>query len=216
MSLVLHGYWRSSCSWRVRIALAHKGIAVEHHPVNLLQGEHREDSFRALTPATRVPVLEDRGSDPVLRLSESMAILEWLEQRWPKPPLLPEEPSARARVRQVALHVASAIQPLQNVGLLAQLREVGVDARAFAAARIAEGLTRLEAMLTDHEGPFACGPAPTFADVCLVPQLYNARRFDVALDCFPRLLAAEAACERLPAFVKAHPDQQPDRPRTAS
>ncbi len=211
MDLVLHGYWRSSPSWRVRIALAWKSLAYRQAPVNLLAGEHRSAEHRRLNPQARIPVLEADGAV----LVQGPAILEWLEEVAPSPPLLPADPLGRQRVRAMAAVVACDIAPLQNLGAGEQLERLGVDAagvQAWRAHFIADGLGALEAMTAEHGGAFLHGDALTLADLHLVPQLFGARRFGVALDAFPRLSAVEARCAALPAFQAAAPERQPDAP----
>ena len=211
MDLVLHGYWRSSPSWRVRIALAWKGLPYRHAPVNLLAGEHRAPAHLRLNPQGRIPVLEVDGAVMV----QGPAILEWLEEAAPSPPLLPSEPLSRQRVRAMAAVVACDIAPLQNLGAGEQLERLGVDAAGVASWRahfIAGGLRTLEGMAAEHGGAFLHGDALSLADLHLVPQLYGARRFGVDLAPYPRLLAAEARCAALPAFQAAAPERQPDAP----
>lgn len=206
----LHGYYRSASSWRVRIALALKGFEVYQVAHHLRRGEQRAPEFLSLNPQGLVPVLElSNGA----ALTQSLAIVEWLDEVWPEPALLPVDPLLRARVRAFALILAADTHPVQNLGVLNRLRNMGhsEDAvQAWAAAANASGLEACEAMLTNDPAPFCFGPAPTLADICLVPQLGNARRFGVDMTRFPRLLAAEAACKALPAFVNASPPSQPD------
>ncbi len=209
MDLVLHGYWRSSPSWRVRIALAWKGLAYRQAPVNLLKGEHRSAEHRRLNPQARVPVLEAGGDV----LMQGPAILEWLEEVAPAPPLLPADPLGRQRVRAMCAVVACDVAPLQNLGAGEELERLGVDAdgvRAWRAHFIADGLAALESMAGEHGGAFLHGDALSLADLHLVPQLFGARRFGVELAPFPRLLAVEARCATLPAFQAAAPERQPD------
>jgi maleylpyruvate isomerase len=218
----LYTYWRSSSAWRVRIALAWKGVPFESVPVNLLPGkdEQRQPSFRAKNPLGQVPVLEldarpDDAGEP-RRISQSLAILEYLEEAYPQPPLLPPDPWLRARARQLAHVVASGIQPLQNVAVLQAVKTLGGDEQAWARTAIAGGLAALEAEAARPQaggsGRFLIGDAPSFADVCLVPQLYNARRFGVDVTPFPTLLRVESTCSTLPAFAGAIPELQPDAP----
>jgi maleylpyruvate isomerase len=210
--VILHGYYRSSAAWRVRIALALKGIAVTHAFRHLRRGEQTAPEYLQLHPQGLVPalVLED-GSV----LTQSLAILEYLEETQPEPPLLPRDPVARARVRAFALAIAAEIHAVQNLRVLNRIRTLGhgqEGANAWAHDTIAEGLAACEAMLRteDGAGPFCFGDAPGLADLCLVPQLYNARRFAVDCTGMPRLLAAEAACLALPAFAETAPERQPD------
>jgi maleylpyruvate isomerase len=205
----LFGYWRSSATWRVRCALQLKGLAYEVVPVHLVRdgGEQRGDAHRARNPMAQVPVLElDDGA----LLTQSVAILEYLDEVHPSPPLLPADPVGRAHTRALVEVVNSGIQPLQNLSVLAAVRALGGDADAWAAQAIATGLRALEALAAPRAGRFLVGDAPTLADCVLVPQLYNARRFGVSLDEVPTLRRAEASAEALPAFQAAHPSVQPD------
>ncbi len=208
--LKLHGYFRSAAAYRVRIALNLKGVAAEHISQHLRRGEQRDPSYLALNPQGLVPtlVLDDGRA-----LTQSLAIIEWLDETHPEPPLLPADPFARARVRAVALALAADTHPLQNLRVLQRLREMlpgEKAATAWAASVNAEGLTACEAMVAAEPGPFCFGPAPTLADICLVPQLGNARRFGVDVSPFRRLLEAEAAAKALPAFAEAEPERQSD------
>lgn len=207
----LHGYFRSSAAWRVRIALNLKGIPVEHAFHHLRHGGQRAPDYLRLNPQGLVPSLD---TDDGRVLTQSLAICEWLEETHPQPPLLPEDAPTRAAVRAFALAIACDIHPVQNLRVLARLRALGLPEDAvtgWAREVIADGLAACHAVLTPDDGPFCFGAAPTLADLCLVPQLFNARRFSVDLDGLPRLLAAEAACATLPAFGRAVPDQQDDR-----
>ncbi len=206
----LHGYFRSAASWRVRIALNLKGVKVVHVPHHLRRGEHRNLEYLALNPQGLVPALElDNGTV----LTQSLAIIEWLEESVPQPPLLPADVVARAHVRAFALALAADTHPLQNIGVLARLRAIGrpeEEVQAWAADVNAAGLQACEALLGTSGGPFCFGDTPTLADVCLVPQLGNARRFGVEVIRFPRLLQCEAACVTLPVFAEAAPSRQSD------
>jgi maleylpyruvate isomerase len=219
VNLRLYSYWRSSSSWRVRIALALKGLEYQYVAVDLAGGAQWSEAHRARNPTHQVPVLEVEASGrPLRRLVQSMAIIEWLDEVQPSPPLLPPTADGRARVRALAEHVNSGIQPMQNAIVLKLLREKvpGWD-RPWARGAIAGGLAALELAVGDGgAGRFCHGDAPGLADCYLVPQLYNARRFDVDLAGFSLLLAIEAACAPLPAFQAAHPDRQPDAPATAT
>lgn len=214
MTLRLYSYWRSSSSWRVRIGLGLKGLAHEIAPVNLGTGEQWSDAHRARSPLGQVPVLEIEEDGRMLRIVQSMAILEWLEERYPDPPLLPRDLAGRARVRSIAEHVNSGIQPLQNAVVLRTLREkeAGWD-REWARTFIGRGLEGLERAVGDGgAGRFCHGDAPGLADCYVVPQLYNGRRYGVDLASFPTLRRIEEACAALAAFREAHPDAQPDAP----
>ena len=206
----LHGYFRSSAAWRVRIALNLKGVAVEHAFHHLRHGGQRAPDYLRLNPQGLVPALEtDDGSV----LTQSLAICEWLEETHPEPPLLPGEALERARIRAFALAIACDIHPVQNLKVLARLRSLSLpetEVTGWARWVNQEGLEACEALLAERPGPFCFGAAPTLADVCLVPQLGNARRFGCDLSRLPRLVAAEAACNALPAFAQAAPDRQAD------
>lgn len=217
MNLRLHSYWRSSCSWRVRIGLGLKGLAYQYGPVNLLAREQDLPPHRARSPFGHVPVLEIEEEGRTLVLVESMAILEYLDERFRDPPLLPADLEGRARVRALAEHVNSAIQPLQNASVRRYLhgRGPGLDGE-FALHFIQVGLASLEAALQDGKaGRFCHGDGPGLADCYLVPQLYAARRFEVDLEPYPTLLRIEKACSALDAFRAAHPSRQPDAPAEA-
>lgn len=208
----MFGYWRSSSTYRVRIALNLKGIACQTVPVNLLAREQTGPDFAALNPAQGVPVLElDDGTV----LTQSMAILEWLEETHPEPALLPVDPVQRALVRAAALVVASEIHPANNLRILDRLKALGHGPEAttaWMAHWMQQGFAALEVMMTGKT-TFGFGERPGLADVCLVPQLYNARRWKLDLSPFPRLTAIEAACLELPAFQAAVPEAQPDAPK---
>ena len=208
--MILHGYWRSGTSYRTRIALELKGLAYEQRGVDLRQGEQRSAAYLALNPQGLVPALEVDGAV----LTQSPAILEWLEEAHPAPPLLPSDPLDRAAVRAMAALVGCDIHPLNNLRVGKALRETFGAAQAavdaWAARWIVPGFTALEALVARHGQGWCFGAAPTLADCYLVPQIYSARRFNVPLDAFPRLLAIEAAAAVHPAFVAAHPDAQPD------
>ncbi len=215
----LYGYWRSSCSWRVRAALELKGIEYENLPVNLIKdgGEQHTDSYVAKNPMQQVPVLEFERDGKPIRLAQSLAILEYLEREHPEPALIPTEPLAAARVRQFAENINAGIQPLQNLNFMQRLGKAApqLDVRGFSRGYIERGLAALEAAVNaaGASGQYLVGDTVTVADVCLVPQLYNARRFEIELQQFPTLLNVETHCNALPAFERAHPDQQPDAPR---
>jgi maleylpyruvate isomerase len=206
----LHGYFRSSASYRVRIALNLKGLQVEHLPHHLRKGEQCAPAYLALNPQGFVPTLED---DAGAVLTQSLAIIEWLEETHPEPPLLPKDSLRRVKVRAFALALACDTHPIQNLKVLARLREVGLpeeQVTAWAAWANREGLTACEQLVVREPGPFCFGAEPSMADLCLVPQLANARRFGVDVAAFPRLLAAEAAAKALSAFADAAPERQSD------
>lgn len=211
--LVLHGYWRSSASYRLRIALALKGLAYEQVAHDLRTGAQRSPDYLAIAPHGLVPALEADGTV----LIESPAILEWIEARWPEPPLLPGDPAEAAKVRAIAALIACDIHPINNLRVLNYLRrELGAgddQVRAWIAHWIAYGFAPLEQLIAQGQGPFAWGAAPTLADCHLVPQVYNAERFGVDLAPYPRIRAAVDAARALPAFKEAHPDRQADADR---
>lgn len=208
--MILHGYWRSGTSYRTRIALNLKGLTYEQRGVDLRQGVQRSEAWLRLNPQGLVPALEIEGAV----LTQSPAILEWLEETHPAPPLLPSDPIGRAHVRAMAALIGCDIHPLNNLRVGKALREgFGADQAAidgWAARWIAPGFEALEALVARHGRGWCCGDSPTLADCYLIPQIYSARRFNVPLDAFPRLLAIEAAAEDHPAFQSAHPDRQPD------
>jgi maleylpyruvate isomerase len=213
MTIKLYSFWRSTCSWRVRIALAHKGIAYEYVPVHLARdgGEQNTERYRSLNPMRTVPMLElEEGGKPH-RLSQSLAILEFLEERYPEPPLLPKGALDRAFARMLAEVVNSGIQPLQNrsVNLLVKDGLKG-DEQAWSQHWISRGLEALERLISERGDRFCVGDTVSIADVCLIPQLQNGRRFGVDLAPFRTLTRIEAACQQLPAFQQAHPGRQPD------
>lgn len=207
----LYSYWRSSAAYRVRIALHLKGLGFETAAVDLRRGEQREPAYGAVNAQHLVPTLED--GDVVL--GQSLAIIEYLDEVYPAPALLPKSPVARARVRQIALAIAADLHPLNNTRVLAYLeRELAPDPAACQAWRYHWLGLELDAVerLVDGIGPFAVGAAPTLADLCIVPQLYNARRYAFPLDDYPRLRRIDAVCADLAAFRLARPEAQPDAP----
>jgi maleylpyruvate isomerase len=206
----LHGYFRSSAAYRVRIALNLKRLTAQHLPHHLRKGEQSAPAYLAINPQGLVPALED---DSGAALTQSLAIIEWLDETYPNPPLLPKDPLRRAKVRAFALAIACDIHPVQNLKVLARLRQLGVaeeKVTEWAAWANREGLSACEALIRGEQGPFCFGDAPTVADLCLVPQLANARRFGVDVSAYPRLLKAEAAAKEMKAFADAAPDRQPD------
>jgi len=206
----LYGYWRSGCTWRVRIALAWKGIPYDYTPVNLLEDEQHREPYRNLNLMEFVPLLEWEERGAIRRLTQSLAILDHLESRFPEPPLLPTDPWLRARARQLAEMVNSGIQPFQTPLVVGQVKTIGGDDRAWVHFFVGRGLVALEEETSRTAGRFSVGDAPTFAECWLGPQLYAARRWKIDLAPFPTLTRIEAACEALPAFQAAHPDRQPD------
>jgi len=204
---VLHDYFRSSAAYRVRIALNFKGIDYESRPVDLREGEQKSMAYRSLNPQGFVPMLEidDR------RLTQSLAIIVYLDQHHPEPPLMPADPGDQAHVRALALTIACDIHPLNNLRVLKYLGgSLGIEEEqrdAWYRHWVSEGFAALEGLAGRRSGSFLFGNSPTLADVCLVPQMYNARRFDVPLDAFPTLVRADASANALSAFADAHPDR---------
>jgi maleylacetoacetate isomerase len=207
----LYSYFRSSAAYRVRIALNLKGIAYETTSVHLTKdgGHNYRPEFRAVNPQMRVPVLVMPGGETLI---QSLAIIEYLEETHPEPPLLPKDPIARAKVRALAELIACDIHPLNNTSPLRYLKhELHQEQSAIDAWYhhwILSGFEALEALIAP--GPYTYGKAVTLADICVVPQVYNARRLKVPLDKFPKIVAVDAACQALPAFERARPENQPD------
>lgn len=214
-AMKLYGFWRSTATWRVRIALAWKGLEHAYQPVNLTAGagEQHSEAYAALNPMRQVPLLELASQDGrLVRIAQSMAILEYLEERFPDPPLLPVDPLLRAQARQLSEMVNAGIQPLQNTGVQSHLREVGVDTRAWVQHWVGRGLSALETATAATAGRYCVGDAVSFADATLIPEMYFARRFHLSMDAYPTLTRIEAECAALPAFQRAHAEQQPDAP----
>ncbi|MCZ6622467.1 MAG: maleylacetoacetate isomerase [Deltaproteobacteria bacterium] len=210
----LYTFFRSSASYRVRIALNLKGLDYEQLPIHLRRGggEQWSSEYKAINPQGLVPTLEDGGRS----IPQSLAIIEYLEERYPEPPLLPGDPAGRATVRGMALTIACEIHPLQNLRVLNylknELKHEEEDVNRWARHWITIGLLALEQMVTEvpKRGKFCFGDAPSLADVVLIPQLYNARRFGCDLSGIPSLVQIDANCGALPAFSKAAPENQPD------
>jgi maleylacetoacetate isomerase len=207
----LYSYFRSSAAYRVRIALNLKGIAYETAPIHLVKegGHNRRPEFRAINPQMRLPVLVTPQGDVLI---QSLAIIEYLEEIQPEPALLPKDPIARAKVRALAELIACDIHPLNNIGPLRYLKnELGQEQSAIDTWYrywVTAGFEPLETLM--GRGPYVCGEQVTVADLCLVPQVYNARRLKVPLEKFPKIVAADAACQALAAFDRARPENQPD------
>lgn len=206
----LHGYFRSSASYRVRIALNLKGLEYDYHPVNLLKGEQKETSYRSLNPQGLVPALIDSGHV----FTQSLAILEWLDEQHPQPALLPKDSLSRAKVRALAYNVACDIQPVQNLRVLKYIQsELGAsDEQKVEWIRhwIDGGFRALETQLDGHGTTFAYGDTPGLFECCLIPQIYSAERFGMEIANYPRIAKIAEACAALPAFAKARPENQPD------
>ncbi len=211
MSLIHYTYASSSAAYRTRIALNLKGLDAEARYVHLLKdgGQQHDPAYAALNPMELIPTLIDGDAT----IGQSLAIIEYLDEVYPEPPLLPKGAAARARVRQVALSIVCDIHPVNNLRVrqyLSKTLVVGDEAaKTWYRHWIDVGFRGVEALL-DANGPFACGDAPTMADIVLVPQVANARRFDIPLDDYPRIVRADAAARALPAFAAAAPEKQPD------
>jgi maleylacetoacetate isomerase len=207
MTPVLYDYWRSSAAYRVRIVLNLKQVAYDSVAIDLTTGAQRDPAYVARNPQGLVPALDSGGA----MLTQSLAIIDYLDTAYPATPMLPREPLARARVFAQALSIVADLHPIDNLRVLNRLTDqFGADQAAHEAWYvhwIEIGLTALEAMTADGTGPFLGGDTPNLADVCLVPQIYNARRFGVSLDPFPRLLAADTAAAAVAEIAAAHPDR---------
>ena len=205
---IFYEYFRSSAAYRVRIALKLKGVDYESRQIDLREGEQRSDEYRAINPQGLVPMLEVDGH----RIAQSLAIIVYLDMRYPNQPLLPASADARSHVISLSETVACDIHPLNNLRVLKYLKgELGrsqEDVDRWYAHWITEGLSALEAVAAPRAGTFLLGDGPTAADCCLVPQLYNARRFNVPLDDYPTLLRVDENANKLDAFAAAHPDRQ--------
>jgi maleylacetoacetate isomerase/maleylpyruvate isomerase len=208
--LKLYTYFRSSAAFRVRIALNLKGLKYEPVFVHLAKGEHRGGAYPQVNPQALLPTLElDDGT----RLNQSLAIIEYLDETHPQPPLVPKEPLARARVRSLSQLVASEIHPLNNLRVLQHLKRLGQSQEqidTWYRHWIADGLAKLEAELKGRAGRFCHGEAPTMADCCLVPQIFNAKRYNSDLAPYPTTMRVFDECMKLEAFDRAQPTRQPD------
>ena len=211
-AMKLYGYWRSTAAWRVRLALGMKGLACEYLPVNLVAGEQRSAAHLAMNPQGLLPVLEHDGAV----LTQSLAIIEYLDEVFPTPPLLPADALGRARVRSAALAIAADVHPLGNLRvqrwLRSEMRQDDAAVTRWLHQWMADGLSALEIFAKQYRNDFLYGDLPCLADICLIPQLYNARRYGLSVSDYPRLTMIEARiCEESWA-VAAHPDAQSDSP----
>jgi maleylacetoacetate isomerase len=202
--LTLYHYWRSSCSWRVRWALHHKGVIFSDLAVNLLQNEQNSPTYLAKNPGGYVPALEINGQI----FGESMAILEWIEETWPHNPLLPASALDRLRVRQICNLIVSGIQPVQNLGVMRKHSSDAGQQAAWAHHWINLGLAKLEALIAPIAGTYCLGGELTMADLCLVPQVYNAQRFNVDLGPYPTIARINQHCLSLKSCIAAAPQNQ--------
>jgi maleylpyruvate isomerase len=211
MKLVLHNYWRSSASHRVRIGLGLKGLAFEYVAINIIKRDQFSDAYRDKNPMAQVPTLEiTEDSGRVIAISQSLPILEYLDERFPGAPLLPKDPYLRARTRMLAEIINSGIQPLQNLAVTKAVKAFGGDEQAWPRPFIADGLAAFERSARDIAGAYAVGDAPTIADCFLLPQLASSRRFGVDVSRFELLVQIEQRCLANAAFSDAVPDRQPD------
>lgn len=212
MALRLYTYYRSSATYRVRIALNLKNLAYEAIPVHLRRNEQNAAAYRTINPQGLIPTLTEDGH----AIGQSLAIIEYLDETYPEPPLLPQEPRARARVRQIAFAIACDIHPLNNLRMLRYVKErFSLDDDALTVWQhhwMADGFAAIETLLGDSPdtGRFCHGNTPGLADICLVPQLYNARRVGLDLAPYPTMMRIDAACQEIAAFAAAHPARQPD------
>jgi maleylpyruvate isomerase len=208
----LYSYWRSSCSWRVRIVLNMKNIHYTITPIHLVKdgGEQLKDQFIYINPVQRVPVLEFERDGKMIHLIESSAICEYLEEQYPEPALLPKDCLEKAVVRSLCSEIGSNIQPIQNLAVINRVATIGGNKVEWANYWIAKGLDALEIMLSKTRGKYCVGDSITLADAFLIPQLYNARRFNVDMSKYPIITEIEKNLVDIEAFKNAHPDNQPD------
>lgn len=211
MMMTLHGYWRSSASYRVRIALALKGVDVRHHAVNLKTGEQLDQAHETLNAQPYVPVLELEDGT---KLTQSLAIMDYLDATYPEYKLMPSEPVLRSKILSASLIIASDIAPIANLSVLKYLRaeygQADEGVKAWIHHWIEKGFTSLEQIAQEYETEFLMTDAPAFFECCLIPQVYNAHRFNVDMRQFPKLSAINDACLTIPAFQKALPENQHD------
>jgi maleylacetoacetate isomerase len=210
MTITLYSAWRATAPYRTRIGLKLKGVEYDYVALDLIAGEQREAAYRAVNPQALTPAL-DLGDGQIL--TQSLAILEWLEETRPEPPILPKDPLDRQRVRTMATIIACDIHPLNNTRIGRALNKLGIskeDNQAWIHRWITDGFDALEPMIARYGQGFAFGDTPTIADCCLVPQVYSARRYELDLTPWPAIVAADAHATQHPAFQAAHPDNQPD------
>eukprot|EP01100_Stratorugosa_tubuloviscum_P004496 TRINITY_DN212_c0_g1_i1.p1 TRINITY_DN212_c0_g1~~TRINITY_DN212_c0_g1_i1.p1 ORF type:complete len:212 (-),score=89.10 TRINITY_DN212_c0_g1_i1:138-773(-) len=203
--IVLYSYWRSSCSWRVRLVLHYKNITFTYIPIHLVKngGEQLKDEFKMLNPMAQIPALSIDGH----LIAQSLAIIDFLEERFPNNSIYPNDLFQKTKVKEIAQLICSGIQPLQNLKVL---NKIGAEKMTWAKYWITEGLQALEAVVSKVAGAYCVGDSITLADFCLVPQLYNARRFQVDLSAYPTIVRIDEALVNHPVFKLAHPDVQPD------
>jgi maleylacetoacetate isomerase len=209
MAYTLYSAWRATAPYRLRIGLKLKGVDYDYVPIDLIAGQQREQAYRAVNPQGLTPALDIGGQV----LTQSLAILEWLDETRPQPAILPNDPLDRAAVRAMALVVACDIHPLNNTRVGRELHKRGVDAdgiKAWSQRWIKDGFDTLEPMIARHGKGFAFGETPTIADCCLIPQVYSANRFEVDLSAYPAIRAVNDRAAEHPAFQAAHPNSQPD------
>ena len=206
MDISLHTYWRSSCTWRVRIVLAFKNLEFNSIPIHLLQQKNLDPEYLAINPMGQVPFLVYNN----FALSQSLAMMLYLEDKHPEPALVPASPEGKAKVWEVCEIINSGIQPLQNLNILVLAEKAGLTRTQWAQQVISEGLYAVEKIIEKTAGVFCFGDNLTLADACLVPQVYNARRFEVDLTQYPTIVRVSEHCATLPAFQKSHPSAQPD------
>jgi maleylacetoacetate isomerase len=211
MEFKLYHYWRSSCSWRVRWALELKKVPYQKIAINLLSGDQRSAAQLERNPIGHIPTIE---IEPGFHLSESLAIIEWLEERFPEPSLLPRDPKTRAVVREVSHMIAGGIQPLQNLKVLAAVADTAEGRNAWAKKWIEDGLTAVEKRLAPFAGSYSFGGQITMADLCLIPQVYNAYRYGVDMPSKPTLKRIYDTCMKTAECKRSAPENQPDAPAT--
>lgn len=213
---LLYGYWRSSASYRVRIALNLKGLDYQHQSVHLAKGEQHSEAFKQLNPQSLIPLYLEKSNGRTFKLAQSLAILDYLEDSYPETPLLPSSPAEKAYLKSLALIIACEIHPLDNLRVLdyleKQLQIPSEPKMTWYRHWIAKGFKVLEVELTQllADKTFSLGERPGYLEALIIPQVYNANRFNCPLDDYPKLRTLVSHCEKLPAFINAHPSNQPD------